>query len=239
MRNRNQFDTRFTLIELLVILSMITILTGLLVPVLNKTKVMIDQTECINSIRNINLALNDLILDNENRYPSPVERFSPTVTWTSALIKGEYIEPVKEPVGWTSKTILSERCPSNFGYANATKTYYRNPYMMNGRPGWGGRTGLDGCHRTAIVDPQNTVEVLCGSLNEGVYGNKYAIVDHRYTAGAFSQSLNRIQGKYHNNRVPTSFTDGRVEAMDIEHYTADTGTEASLVWKRWFETKNR
>lgn len=239
MRNGNRFDKRFTLVELLVIISMITMLMGLLIPVLNKTKVMMDQTECINSIRNINLALSDLIQNNDNRYPSPIERFSPTTTWTTALIQGDYMEPVKEPVGWTSKTILSEMCPSNFGYANSTKTYYRNPYMMNGRPRWGGRTGLDDCARTAIVDPQNTVEVLCGSQNEGLLGNKYAIVDHRYTAGLYSQALNRIQGQYHDDHVPTSFTDGRVAPVSIDTYSASDATEAALVWKEWFETKNR
>jgi len=59
----------FTLVELLVVIAIIALLLGILMPSLRKAKTMAVQVRCAHNLKQINLAVNFYLNDNDNIYP--------------------------------------------------------------------------------------------------------------------------------------------------------------------------
>jgi len=82
-RSENQTVRRaaFTLIELLVVIAIIAILAALLLPALSKAKDKAKGTACLNNLKQVGLAMQMYIDDNQDKIPSP---------FTFGAVPGDY-----------------------------------------------------------------------------------------------------------------------------------------------------
>ncbi|MCX8108999.1 MAG: type II secretion system GspH family protein [Verrucomicrobiae bacterium] len=107
---RLRIDAGFTLVELLVVIAVVAILLGLVLPTLGKAKEAGRATACLSNLRQIGVALQLYVQDNENRMPEmrdvPVE----TTALTNVVPLPGIHTVLSNYLGSTS--VL--KCPSDF-----------------------------------------------------------------------------------------------------------------------------
>lgn len=122
----------FTLIELLVVISIIAVLAALLLPALGRAKESAKGAACLSNLRQIGIALQTYVQDNNNRMPVMRDKALPATNTipdnvTNALPAPDQV--LSNHLG----NVRVLRCPSDRAVFEATGSSYSWNSLLNGQ----------------------------------------------------------------------------------------------------------
>lgn len=202
-------DHGFTLIELLVVIAIIALLMGILLPSLNRARGQAQRIACRSNMRQMGIALQAYLIDNENRLPpSSCNLSDPNQYWLRTLTK------------YTREKLLL-RCPSD-----RAKDFVDWDIPLDEQPD---DSRWSSFAVNCLLDPHcpynrgrynNVINIrrptYCVYVSESPSSwTKYDHI-HPETWGSLDQAKGQIAWDRHGGTSNYLFVDGRAENLRIE-----------------------
>lgn len=168
----------FTLIELLVVIAVIAIIAAILFPVFGKAREKARQTTCASNLRQLGLAAQQYVTDNDERLPSPVLTTNSGVNWCAGWAGKLY--------AYTKSTSVY-KCPDDDmePLLSGVTVLYPLSYGCNTAL-LNYQFGIDS-YTPALNAPAKTVMLYeIGRRNDGLFGSVANVTDPQESGGDIS-----------------------------------------------------
>jgi prepilin-type processing-associated H-X9-DG protein/prepilin-type N-terminal cleavage/methylation domain-containing protein len=241
IRRRQNNNSAFTLIELLVVIAIIAILAALLLAAVSQTKGIALRTQCANNVRQLGLALQEFVGDNQF-YPLGIGGNSEkNPYWTDAIEDqmrhdvwiNKYVKNsayLTNSVWHCPNGMLPSDLPIKFAYESLA-SYGYNTFGIAGGLGY-----VDQLYTTvkesSVVAPSEMM-----AIGDGFVGNRSHIWDGQSflwripVTNDFYGSTKRSYAR-HQGKANVVFCDGHVESPTLQFVFADTSDAALSRWNR-------
>jgi prepilin-type N-terminal cleavage/methylation domain-containing protein/prepilin-type processing-associated H-X9-DG protein len=230
-------DAAFTLIELLVVIAIITILAGLLIPVLAHAKARAQGIYCLANLRQITIAWTMYAGDNGGNFPvneeNQAEADGPLPGWVKGNLDYSgspdntnvafLIDPQYALLGSYLKSASVFKCPSDHSMSYGTSGIARvRSFSMNQAVGPGANGSPLG-QGALLPTPTYRVYVKESDLGKPGPSDLWLLIEEdpdSINDGGFSFAMppgaivtrwDDMPSKCHGNGCPFSFTDGHAE----------------------------